>query len=193
LGVELLMIKAIAREVVEAAGGDIQSRAVGTGPYRLKEWQRGSRIVLEANPYYRTLSFPESRNPELTKLVSSMKGKKLPAIGRIEFSVIEEQPVRLLEFDRALDFIEARRGGQRFIKNGELDRSRQAWHQAHPYASNSVRPLYVNMEDPVIGGTATTTPPCAGPSRSASTWTAPPSFTTASPRLRADPPYRRHT
>ena len=51
----LLMIEAVAREVVEAAGGDIQARAVGTGPYRLKEWQRGSRIVLEANPHYRTL------------------------------------------------------------------------------------------------------------------------------------------
>ena len=55
------MIEAVAREVVEAAGGDIQARAVGTGPYRLKEWLRGSRIVLEANPYYRTLSFPATR------------------------------------------------------------------------------------------------------------------------------------
>ena len=29
---------AVAREVVEAAGADIRTRAVGTGPYRLKQW-----------------------------------------------------------------------------------------------------------------------------------------------------------
>jgi ABC-type transport system substrate-binding protein len=33
---------AVAREVVEAAGRDIDTRPVGTGPYRLKEWKRGS-------------------------------------------------------------------------------------------------------------------------------------------------------
>jgi len=49
---------AVAREVVEAAAGDIQTRAVGTGPYRLKEWKRGARIVLEANPAYRPIAFP---------------------------------------------------------------------------------------------------------------------------------------
>ena len=155
LGVSLLLIEGVAREVVEAAGGDIQSRAVGTGPYRLKEWQRGSRIVLEANPYYRTLSFPETRNPDLAKLVSSMKGKKLPAIGRIEFSVIEEQPVRLLEFDTGkLDMIEQRgEAVGKFIRNGELDPAlAKRGIRRIPYASNSTRSLYVNMEDPVIGG-----------------------------------------
>src|SRR4030095_11885322 len=40
IGVTILMVEAVAREVVEDAGGDIQSRAVGTGPYRLKEWPR---------------------------------------------------------------------------------------------------------------------------------------------------------
>jgi len=155
VGVSLLMVPGHAREVVEAAGGDIQARPVGTGPYVLKEWQRGSRVVLEANPKYRTLAFPESKNPELAKLVNSMKGKKLPAIGRVELSVIEEQPVRLLEFDRGkLDYIELRgEAVGRFIRNGELDpelAKRGVTRIAAP--SNSVRSLYVNMDDPVIGG-----------------------------------------
>src|SRR6202163_3859667 len=38
-------VGAVAREVVDAAGGDIRTRAVGTGPFRLREWKRGSRIV----------------------------------------------------------------------------------------------------------------------------------------------------
>lgn len=143
------------REVVEAAKGDIQARPVGTGPYFLKEWQRGSRVVLEANPKYRTLAFPESSDPALAKLVSSMKGKKLPAIGRIEISVIEEQPVRVLEFDRGkLDYVELRgEAVGRFVKNGELDPALAKRGIVRiPYASNSVRSLYVNMDDPVVGG-----------------------------------------
>src|SRR5256712_5581063 len=39
-------VGAAAREVVEAAGRDIRTRPVGTGPYRLRAWKRGSRIVL---------------------------------------------------------------------------------------------------------------------------------------------------
>ena len=81
-------------------GGDIRTRAVGTGPYRLREWKRGSRIVLEANPDYRTLRFPESSDPALAALVRSMQGKTLPQIGVVEVSVIEEDLPRLLEFDR---------------------------------------------------------------------------------------------
>jgi oligopeptide transport system substrate-binding protein len=144
-----------AREVVEASGGDIQARPVGTGPYVLKEWQRGSKVVLVANPNYRTLAFPESGDPALAKLVSSMKGKKLPAIGRVEIAVIEEQPVRVLEFDRGkLDYIELRgEAVGRFVKNGELDPAlAKRGITRTPYASNSVRSLYVNMDDPVIGG-----------------------------------------
>jgi ABC-type transport system substrate-binding protein len=144
-----------AREVVEAAGGDIQARAIGTGPYILKEWQRGSRVVLEANPKYRTLSFPESSDPALAKLVSSMKGRKLPAIGRIEMSVIAEQPVRVLEFDRSkLDYVELRgEAVGRFLKNGQLEPGLAKRGIVRiPYASNSVRSLYVNMDNPVLGG-----------------------------------------
>ena len=144
-----------AREVVEAAKGDIQARPVGTGPYFLKEWHRGSRVVLEANPKYRALTFPESKDPALAKLVASMKGRKLPAIGRVEMSVIEEQPVRVLEFDRGkLDFVELRgEAVGRLIKNGELDPAlAKRGITRVPYASNSVRSLYVNMDDPVIGG-----------------------------------------
>jgi len=44
---------ALAREVVEEYGDDIASHPVGTGPYRLAQWVRGSRVVLEANPGYR--------------------------------------------------------------------------------------------------------------------------------------------
>src|SRR5437763_1692541 len=48
---------AVARETVEAYGTDLGAHPVGTGPYLLREYQRSSRIVLEANPGFRKLIF----------------------------------------------------------------------------------------------------------------------------------------
>ena len=154
---DILMVQAVAREVVEAAKGDIQARAVGTGPYRLAEWQRGTRVVLVANPDYRELDFPSSGDPAYADLVREMTGRRLPAIGRVELSIIDEQQVRLLEFERGkLDVIELR--GEAvgpFLKNGEMLPSLAASGiKRIPYVTNSVRALYVNMDDPVLGGMA---------------------------------------
>ena len=149
---------AIAREVVAATKGDIQARPVGTGPYRLAEWRRGTRVVLEANPHYRAIAFPESADPALAALIASMKGKRLPQIGRIELNVIEEQQTRLLEFDRGkLDYVELRgEAVQRFLVNGELDPALgKRGIRRQSYASNSVRSISLNMDDPVVGGMST--------------------------------------
>ncbi len=153
--VRLVDTRAVAREVVESAGGDIQTRAVGTGPYRLKEWKRGTKIVLEANPAYRAIAFPDSANPAHAAMTRDMKGKRLPQVGAIQFSVIEENQTRLLEFERgSLDFIELKGdGAMRLLKNGELDPAlakRGIRRQTYPL--NSVRSVSFNMEDPVVGG-----------------------------------------
>ncbi len=147
--------RAVAREVVDAARGDIQTRAVGTGPYRLKEWKRGTKIVLEANPAYRAITFPESADPAHAAMVREMKGKRLPQVGIIEFSVIEENQARLLEFERGgLDVIELKGdGAMRLLKNGELDPAlAKRGIRRQPYPLNSVRSVSFNMEDPVVGG-----------------------------------------
>src|SRR5580693_1102780 len=89
---------AVAREVIEAhadASGWAMANPVGTGPYLLKSWRRGAQIVLEANPNYRDEVFPDSNDPADKELVAKMRGKKLPMIGRIEISIIEESNPRL--------------------------------------------------------------------------------------------------
>ncbi len=94
---------AVAREVIAAYGdasGWTMANPVGTGPYRLKDWRRGQKIVLEANPGYRDVFFPDSRDPADRALVASMRGKKLPRIGRVEISIIEESNPRLLAFEK---------------------------------------------------------------------------------------------
>src|SRR5271169_2652124 len=85
---------------LEAYGNDLGAHPVGTGPYLLKEYQRSNRIVLEANPGYRKVVFDESTpaNPADAATARALKGKLLPAIGRIEISVIEEQQPRWLAF-----------------------------------------------------------------------------------------------
>jgi oligopeptide transport system substrate-binding protein len=44
---------AVCREAIAATGGTVTEKSsVGTGPFRLAEYRRGDRIVLEANPDY---------------------------------------------------------------------------------------------------------------------------------------------
>jgi ABC-type transport system substrate-binding protein len=146
---------AVAREVVEAAGRDIDTRAVGTGPYRLKEWKRGSRIVLEANPHYRVLRFPASKDAEHTALARPMEGKRLPQIGVIDISIIPEMQSRLLAFEQGnLDYIEVQGDiANRLLANGKLKSEyTDAGIRHYPVPQTYVRYTYFNLDDPVVGG-----------------------------------------
>src|SRR4051812_48283485 len=117
-----LTAMAVAREAIEAAGADVMSRPVGTGPYRLKEWRRASRIVLEANANYRVVRFPENADVPQQELIRNMRGKTLPQIGRIDIRIIEESQPEILAFTQGdLDFIAL--GGddtKRVLENGQL-------------------------------------------------------------------------
>ncbi len=148
-------VSAVAREVVEAAGPDIRTRAVGTGPFRLREWRRGSRIVLDANPRYRAVRFPASDNPAHATLERSMQGKVLPQIGVIEIAVIDEDLPRLLQFEQGgLDFVVLRgEVANRLIADGKLKpayASRGIVRYVYP--EPFLFSVYFNVADPVIGG-----------------------------------------
>ncbi|HVN35929.1 MAG TPA: ABC transporter substrate-binding protein [Casimicrobiaceae bacterium] len=152
-----LTTRVAAREVVEAAGGDIRERPVGTGPYRLRAWKRGSRVVLEANPGYRSVTFPESANPAFAPMVKEMRGKSLPQIGVVEINVIEEDVTRLLEFDRSRLDVIALRGeiASRLLDGNALKPEYAArgivrLAVPEPYLFS----IYVNVADAVIGGMA---------------------------------------
>jgi ABC-type transport system substrate-binding protein len=153
----ILVYIVCAREVVEAAHGDIRTRAVGTGPYKLREWKRGSRLVLDANPKYRTLSFPASSNPAHAALEKTMQGRKLPQIGVIEVAFIEEDVTRLLEFDRsALDVVVLRAEiAAKLLTDNKLKPEYAARGIVrHVFTEPFLFEMYFNMSDPVIGGMA---------------------------------------
>jgi ABC-type transport system substrate-binding protein len=98
---------AVAREVVEAYGDRIMEHPVGTGPFRLAQWKRTSRIVLERNPTYRdeTWDFEAPADlPALAPDVARLRGRKVPLVDRVEVTIIEESQPRWLSFDQgALD------------------------------------------------------------------------------------------
>ena len=101
---------AVAREVAEAYPDKMMEHPVGTGPFKLAEWRRASKIVLERNPNYRTVLYNEEA-PADDKLalaaVAKHQGKRLPLVDRVEISIIEESQPRWLAFlNKEHDLIE---------------------------------------------------------------------------------------
>jgi ABC-type transport system substrate-binding protein len=149
---------AVAREVVEAYGADVQAHPVGTGPYMLKEWRRAARIVLEANPNYRkvTWDFAPGDDAWDKDLVAAMKGKTIPQIGRVEISIIEESQSRWLAFQRReLDYLAV---PATFIDQA-LDATnnlKPEWTQQGVTLYRAIDPSvtysFFNFRDPLIGG-----------------------------------------
>jgi ABC-type transport system substrate-binding protein len=152
---------AVAREVIEAyadAGGRTLANPVGTGPYRLEQWVRSSKISLAANPEYRGFTWDfSSTDPADQKLVAEMKGKKMPRIGRVEISIIEEDQARWLAFQNGeLDIMNME--GPLAPKALDGGRLLPELVQKGVKLSRIVDPeisyTYWNMQDPVVGGFA---------------------------------------
>ena len=154
---------AVAREVIEAYGdssGWAMANPVGTGPFKLKEWRRAQRIVLEANPNYREETFPAlpaNADADAKAAYAAMKGKRLPQVGRVEVAVIEESNPRLLAINgNELDLVDVPRD----LVTRVLDEKNRLQPQ---YAKEGVTLqraeeaglaffAYFNMNDPVVGG-----------------------------------------
>ena len=149
---------AVAREVVEHYGSEIMAHPVGTGPFRLASWRRGSRITLERNPGFRTMLWdaePAPDDEEGRQLLARFKGRPLPLVDRVEISIINESQPRYLSFvNGEMDELEvpveylslAVPRGQlapNLAKQGvKLQRQLQS----------DITITYFNMEDPVVGG-----------------------------------------
>ncbi|NHQ83299.1 ABC transporter substrate-binding protein [Chromobacterium vaccinii] len=153
---------AVAREVIEAYGKDTMSHPVGTGPFMLKEWKQGNKIVLVANPNYRKVVFDgePGNNPEDQKIAKALAGKTLPVVGRVEIRVIEEEQPRWLSFlNHQLDWVVLPKSAVKTAlhTDGEGNTTlnpaliKRGIQNSHTQAMD-VTYAYFNMQDPVVGG-----------------------------------------
>ena len=150
---------ALAREVVEFYGDLVGEHPVGTGPFRLKEWKRSSRITLERNPGYREVLYdehPPEGDARLAAVASQLKGRRLPMVDEIRVSIIEEAQPRWLSFlNGEQDVIEALPNEFAPVASPN---NRLAPHLAKKgvqmvrYTRSDVAYSYFAMENPVVGG-----------------------------------------
>jgi ABC-type transport system substrate-binding protein len=154
-------LAAVAREVVLArqdGSHRVMEHPVGTGAFRLTEWTRGQRIVLEANPGFRNEMYPapgagsEAGDAATAK---GLVGKRLPLVGRVEINIVEEAQPRLLLFDTGkLDYEEVPSGVSKLVLAGNALKPEYARRgiALHRQVEPAMSYIFFNMEDPVVGG-----------------------------------------
>jgi len=152
---------AVAREVIDKYKDDsnrVMDHPVGTGPYRLAQWTRGQKIVLDANPGYREDAYPApgpGSAPADAAIAKGLVGKKLPLSSRVEISVIEEAQPRLLSFESgALDYLAVPASLSANVLDGASLKAKFARQGVtlDRITQPSLSFTFFNMEDPVVGG-----------------------------------------
>ncbi len=89
----------MAKEAVDYYKKDIINHPIGTGPYMLKKWHKGSYIEMVKNPSYRDERYPSEGEPnDLRDGLLADAGKKLPLTNRIVSVLIQEDPPRWFLF-----------------------------------------------------------------------------------------------
>ncbi len=150
---------ALAREVVEAYGDKVGEHPVGTGPFRLAEWKRSSRIVLERNPGYREVLYdedPPADDARLQAVAKAFKGRRLPLVDRVQISIIEEPQPRWLSFlneeQDVAENVPAEFANVAFPNNQLAPNLAKRGIGMLRYARSDVAVSYFGMENPVVGG-----------------------------------------
>ncbi|MBY3624798.1 ABC transporter substrate-binding protein [Acinetobacter sp. CUI P1] len=149
---------ATAREVVDYYKDRLGMHPVGTGPYMLSKYVPRSKIELVANPNYRGFvwNFKSTGTAWDNQLVKEMTGKKMPQIGKVNISIIEEEQSRWLAFQsKQLDFDKLTSSSIPKVldQNNQLKPAmRQKGIRLYPNKEAEITYTMLNMRDPIIGG-----------------------------------------
>lgn len=92
----------VAREVMEAYPDDTMAHPVGTGPFKLVEWVRRSKIVLERNENFRDkrldVTYADPGDPWDREVIKHIADKRLPLLDRVEIYPMDAEQPRFLSF-----------------------------------------------------------------------------------------------
>src|SRR5512137_225268 len=151
---------AVAREVAEMYDDkQLLGNPVGTGPFRLVDWRRSSRMVLERNPGYRDDVYdpqPAAGDAVSEAMAARLRGRKLPLIDRVEVYIVEENQPRWLAFlNTEHDLVDELPYdlANLVIPNGQLapNLQRRSIQMDRAPRANVDMALF-NMEHPLVGG-----------------------------------------
>jgi ABC-type transport system substrate-binding protein len=150
-------LAAVAREVIEAYGPQSGQHPVGTGPYMLQQYVPRSRIVLVANPDYRGFiwDFKSSGDPWDGQMLRDMQGKKMPQVGRVEISIIEEEQSRWLAFQGGqLDVDKLPQIAAPTVLDGDKLKPSFAAQglRLNRFVEPEITYTLFNFKDPIVGG-----------------------------------------
>ena len=149
---------AVAKEVMQAYGSQAGNHPVGTGPFLLSQWQRSFQIELSKNPDYRSTPFEgdAGQDPVAKAIAARLQGKRLPFVDKVEISIVEEQQARVLGFlNREFDVLEQVPAplAEMVLKDGKLKPAlQQQGIQLTMFPTLQTYYMWMNMQDPVIGG-----------------------------------------
>ncbi|MGE5667393.1 MAG: ABC transporter substrate-binding protein, partial [Betaproteobacteria bacterium] len=127
--------------------------------YRLAQWRRSQRIVLDANPNFRDERYPAPPrdSPEDALIAKGLVGRRLPLTPRVDIRIVEEEQPRLLGFRAGeFDYLGLTPGSvPEVVDGGHLkpEYAKRGIVLHHGY-EQALSYTYINMADPVIGGYA---------------------------------------
>jgi oligopeptide transport system substrate-binding protein len=145
----------VPHEAVEADGDEFARRPTGSGPYVVREFKPGARLVLERNPDYRAMRWEDvaTAGPNDPEWATALRGRRFPLPDRVELLNIPEATTRLLALERGeIDVAPAPAAA---IENNELaPRLAKAGFKLVRAAAPILNWFSFNMRDPQIGGAA---------------------------------------
>lgn len=147
---------AVPSEAVAHYGPEILNHPVGTGPYVLKSWIRGSKIVVTKNPNYRKEFYPSSgETVDQENGLLKDAGASLPLNEGVVFHEATEDKPRYYNFRKGnFDFAKLSKNSieNALDKNGELlPELQKLGIRLSRWSDLDFSYEYFNMKDPLIG------------------------------------------
>ena len=146
----------MAKEAVDLYGRDIVSNPVGTGPYKLTKWHRGSYIEMERNPNFREEYYPsQGEEGDVESGMLADADVRLPIVDRIVWTIMLESQPAWLQFLRgkldAMGIPKDSYGQAVSTSRGLTPEMKQRNMHLKKYRTADTFWIGFNMEDPILG------------------------------------------